>query len=420
MTRWRHRIVMGLCLCLTAAQLSCATTPSRGEPAIITRPIPGLARVGWWQWFKNTWLFQFEQALNLPRTVRHLIGQPQPSRNLVDGRILDSSFYTNRDVGRMTLEELRWGPTKPEDLPRAPYTILKFKVEGVTPGFFVKDAKEDRYLFKFDPPGQAESASGAEAAASKLLHALGYYVPTYEVVVFRGEELHLPSGAVVERQGKRMPLTPERLTELLDAVRRPDGTYRVSASKILPPRILGSFSFKVFSGLTELRALKLAYAWINNTDAKDLNTLMVWDGARMTGYLIDFGTSFGADPRLGVKRPKDGWEYLWDSRVFLQRLVLLGWHPKPYDVREPPFSPAVGLFSPRLDPRRWKPQYPVYAFEELTKDDARWMAKKLAAFTPEQLRACVSAAQYSRKEDEDRIVEVLLARRQAIVDAYLE
>ncbi|MBI4356025.1 MAG: hypothetical protein HY597_06235 [Candidatus Omnitrophica bacterium] len=417
------RPVKGLLIALAVTHLACATATTR-QSAVITHPVRGLARVGWWQWSKNTFIDPFGRVLNVPRTVRRLTGHPQPASNLVDGAIPDSSFYANRDPGHMTPEGLRWGPATPEDVPRPPFSLTRFKIEGRTPGFFIHDADGRAYLFKFDPPGHLESTTGAEVAASKLLYALGYEVPVYEIVVFRGEDLKLPSGAVVERQGRRMPLTPERLARLLDDVRRPDGTYRVSASRLLPPRMLGSFSFKAFSGLAELRALKLAYAWVNNTDAKDLNTLMTWDGARVTGYLIDFGTAFGADPERGSKRPQDGWEYLWDNEVALQRLLLLGWHPRfsprRYDQHERPFSPAVGLFSPRLDPRHWKPQYPVYAFKEMTVEDARWMARKLQAMTAERIRACVRAGRYSRQEDEDRIVEVLLQRRQAILNAYLK
>jgi hypothetical protein len=42
------------------------------------------------------------------------------------------------------------------------------------------------------------------------------------------------------------------------------------------------------------------------------------------------------------------------------------------------------------------------------------MAQKIAAFPPEQFRAAIAAGQYSRTEDRDYLLQMLL-RRQAII-----
>jgi hypothetical protein len=62
--------------------------------------------------------------------------------------------------------------------PRAgTWTVTRAKTQGVTPGFFIKDADGTRFIIKFDPPSCPEMATGADVVSSYLFWAAGYNVP---------------------------------------------------------------------------------------------------------------------------------------------------------------------------------------------------------------------------------------------------
>jgi hypothetical protein len=374
-----------------------------------------------WHLFDVTVISPIEQFFHVGRLSRKLVGLPVRALNLRDGTIEDSAFFTNRDIARLTPEQVRWGPSRPEDFPLAPFVITKPKIEGKTAGFFVTDSRGVRYLFKLDPVDSPELLSGAEVVTSKLLYALGYHVPSYEVVSFSPADLTVREEVTVRgADGEMHPFDTEQLTTLLTPRLR-SGRVRVVASRILDGEILGPARFKRFRDCAELRALKLAYAWLNNIDAKDHNSLLVWDGTQTIGYLIDFGTSLGADAGRGsAKDPCAGWTYMVDLKESSLELMTLGMRQSGCDVRERPYDSSVGLLSPRVDPKRWKPYAPNLAFLEMNDADAEWMAQRMARLSRPQLAAAVSAGQYSRPEDAAYLVDVLEARRIAIVRHYLD
>jgi hypothetical protein len=130
-------------------------------------------------------------------------------------------------------------------------------------------------------------------------------------------------------------------------------------------------------------------------------------------WILDFSSALGATDH-GPKEPRQGWEHTWDVGQQLADLFTLGLPPRPYDEKAKPESPAVGLFDDNYDPWRWKPLMPNMAFADMTEADARWLAAKIAAFTPEQLRAAIAAGEYSHQRDRDYLLQMLL-RRQAII-----
>jgi hypothetical protein len=396
-------------LCCASLLSGCASLGAPPSCRIVAKPIVRKQPVAW-HLFDVTVLSQIEQGLNPARVARKGLGIPQPAHNLVNGEVSEGSFFADRPIESLDADAIRRGPTRPDQHATPPFVITRLKQEGKTPGFFVRDASGGRFLFKLDLAGYPELVTGAEVVASKLLHALGYYVPSYEIVTVEPKDLALSADLAAAAQAD--------LQRLLAGHAR-EGRVRVSASRFLDGEILGPFRFQRHRDCAELRALKLAYAWINNTDAKDHNTLLAWSGNAATGFLIDFGSSLGADASHGPKRPCQGWLNDVDLKELMLETLTLGLRDNGCDPQERPFSAAVGLFSPRFDPIRWKPYAPNLAFEEITQADARWMAKRIAAFSREQLVAAVDAGRYHDPEDSARIVEVLEARRQAIRDAYL-
>jgi hypothetical protein len=363
---------------------------------------------------------QLKQAFRPVRLGRRLFGVPVRALNLHDGQVGESAFFTNRDPAHLSPGDVRVGPTRLEDLSHPPFVITKPKTEGKTPGFFVTDARGVRYLFKLDPVNAPELLSGAEVVTSKLLYALGYHVPSYEVAFARPDDLRIGPGVTAKDvHDHPHPFGEAELRALVDGRVR-EGQVRVGASKILEGEILGPAAFKRFRDCAEIRALKVAYAWVNNIDAKDHNSLLVWNGTETVGYLIDFGSSLGADAGLGgPKTPCAGWVNIVDLREASLKLMTLGLHQPPCGTAAHPVSPSVGLFSPHVDPDRWKPYAPNLAFEEITDDDARWMARRLARLSRAQIEAAVSAGRYSNPDDAAYLVNMLEQRRAAIVHRYL-
>ena len=384
------------------------------EPVVVRQPV-------WWHLFDVTVLEPLEFPLHLGRPLRRLAGVPVRAKNLRQGEVADSAFFTNRDPEEFSPEEVRWGPTGPNDLALPPFTITKPKTEGKTPGFFVTDAKGARYLFKLDPVDAPELLSGAEVVTSKLIYALGYHVPSYEVVFVRPEELRVGAGlAQHDAGGVARPFGEADLRRLLEGRVR-NGTVRVAASRIVDGKILGPASFKRFRDCAEIRALKVAYAWVNDIDTKDHNSLLVWDGRETVGYLFDFGTSLGADAgRGGSKDPCAGWLNIVDLKERSLEAVSLGLHRPTCDTSSRPISPAVGLFSTRVDPDRWKPYAPNMAFDAMNEDDARWIARRMSRLSRAQIEAAVAAGKYSSPVDATYLADALETRRLSIVQHYLD
>src|SRR3989338_8179864 len=165
-----------LAWCVLISMTGCAAWPRSlgSRPCCIsTKPHVRRQPIAW-HLFDVTVLEPIEQLFHLARNSRKLLGLPVRALNLNADEVGDTVFFTNRDPAALSPEDVRWGPSDPEDAPVAPLTITKPKVEGKTAGFFITDAKGRRYLLKLDPVNTPELLSGAEVVTSKLLYALGY------------------------------------------------------------------------------------------------------------------------------------------------------------------------------------------------------------------------------------------------------
>lgn len=411
-----------VCFIVLIALSGCASWPKTwgNQPCCFSQPPKIRQQPIAWHLVDVSVVSPLEQLLNPFEASRRLFRGPTPALNLNAQEVSDSAFFTNRDPASLSPQDVRWGPSSPDNLPTPPFIVTHLKGEGKTPGFFVKDARGSRFLFKLDPRDSPELLSGAEVVTSKLLYALGYHVPSYEIVTFSPEVLEIdPTATRRDARGLKQALVLKDIHDLVQD-RLQGGRLRVSASRLLEGEILGSARFKQFRRCAEMRSLKVAYAWVNNIDAKDHNTLLVWDGTKTLGYLIDFGTSLGADAgRAGAKDTCAGWTHVIDLGVGWRELLTLGFFRATCDSQSNPISDSLGLLSPSVDPDRWKPYAPNPAFQAMTQPEARWMARRLERISKLQIEAAVSAGQYSRPEDADTLVELLESRRAGIVEHYL-
>jgi len=303
------------------------------------------------------------------------------------GSVPDGSFYTNRDTSSRSPDEVAAGPCTQRP-PKPPFAVKSFRRRGLRPTFFGTDAFGRRYFFKVDHADWPELASGAEIIGTRILWALGYHVPANYLVTLEG-------------------------TDRGDL----DGR-RAVASSIVPGAVAGRWKLDWFRYRREMRALRVACAWLNDVDRVDGNNLVAVADDAATYYLLDFDSALGAWQGQ-PKPPWRGWRHVWDVQWQFRTVVSLGRDKPGYDPNQPIVSRGVGRFDDRFDPIQWRPQLPNSAFRLMTEDDAAWMARKIAALTGPQLEAIVDQAQFTKPQDSQYVLETLLARREAILQTWL-
>jgi len=371
--------------------------------------------------------------------IAHVLGDPPfpafleaANVNTLD-EVPDSSWFTNRHGRtRMSLEALRRGPDvsgPPET--DGPWTVFRGKSQGITPGFSIEDARGGRYVIKFDPVDVPELATAAEVIGTKLFHALGYHVPQNYLVRVDPSRFAIRPGTMVENSaGVRVPLTARRLAWMLRAVPRDaDGRVRVLASRYIDGVPLGPFRYYgtraddandviPHEHRRELRGLRLFAAWTNHDDTRAQNTQASWvdaDGRHyVRHWLIDFGSTFGSGS-VDMQLANLAFHYWLSPREVTRNLLGLGLHVPEYRrVTWPPFPAyqAVGRWeADAFDPAAWRNDYPNPAFVRMTARDAFWAAKILMRFTEEELHAIVETGRYTRPEDAEYFLRVLVARQ---------
>ncbi len=384
----------------------------------------------YYDFFENT---LFPQGERTPRLGGSL---PSQAINTVD-EVPDSAWYTNRHASRrMTADELKRGPGN--STPPAPgrWRVVAAKNEGVTPGFRIRDAAGNQYLLKFDPLTNPEMASAADVITSKFFYALGYNVPENYIVYFDRSRIAVDDGAILkDGTGRRRRIRAIDIDDMLaKAPRRPDGTYRALASRLVAGKPVGPFRYRgtrsddpndlvPHEHRRDLRALRTFCAWLGHDDSKALNTLDVVateDGVPfLKHYLIDFGASLGSASFM-ANSPRDGNVYLFDWKSSAAQFFTLGLYAPAWQRAHYPKIPAVGRFEYEVfDPQRWVPDYPNAAFRNENPADRLWAARKIMAFTEADIRALVSTGEYTDPAAGEWVVRCLVERRRKIVNAYL-
>jgi hypothetical protein len=348
----------------------------------------------------------------------------------------DSLFFINRH-GRKALsrDELQAGPLGPAPAPNG-WTVIRGKVEGVSPGFFIKDETGQEFLLKFDPIDNPEMASAAESISARIFHAIGYNVPAYNIVSFHPGDMEVnPDARYYDDTGFKKPLTKERVEEmLLFVAREADESCRASASTLLGGKILGPFHLDgrrrsdpndtiSHRYRREIRALRVFASWANYYDLRTANTLDVIEevgGQKVVKhYVIDFGTTLGS-AETEAQPPQFGHEHVFDWGVFYKALGSFGFWKKPWqkrwDENERKIAiDSVGYFDNKhFDPGDWKTQVPYHAFKDLTAADGYWAAKIVMSFRDEHIDALVDSGKLSDREAIDSLKTILKERRDMI------
>ncbi len=392
-----------------------------------------------WDIVDHTFFFEVGKLLDLGWTARrtgnllNLVPVKQADNVNALDEVPNSSWYTNRHfLHPMTIEELMRGPGVSQPDTSGPWEIVKGKFEGKAVGFTVRDAAGTTFFLKFDPKGNEEMASSAEAIATKVLYAAGYNVPRYSVVTFHPSILRIgPKAMVPAPRGARRPMTGADLRDLLSHIPvQPDGRIRCSASEGLEGVDVGIFDYHGrrrddpndrvdHEHRRELRGLRVIGSWINDVDRRAANTLNYYvtdeRGRRyIKHYLIDMGSTLGSGT-VEPHPPKSGYEYLWDPRTVGLSLFALGLYKKAWEDPLPMKYLSLGYFENKtFHPGRWAPDYPNPAFERCTNRDGYWGAKIVMSFSDEDVAAMVRTGRLSDPGAEAELTRLLIERRDMI------
>lgn len=379
------------------------------------------------------------RALDAARAVRRMTGQPREAANVDehDQVRLPSTWWQPRVGFRVvTPEQLLAGPGTGRGPAPGRWTVSHGKDQGVTPGFQVKDAKGDKFLIKFDPPGFPDLTNQVDVIGARLLWGAGYNVSDDAVSSFRLEDLDIAEDATyANARGRKLPFTHGYLEKILARVdRAPDGSYPCLASRYLAGKPLGPFQYRgrrkddpedliPHELRRELRGLWTVCAWLNHADSRGPNSLDMWvtedHRSFVRHYLMDYNAILGAGGS-GARSYVTGSEYDLDFGVMSRQMLTAGLVPFDWEPSIDPHVPAVGFVeSKTFDPVGWRPDYPNPAFDERTARDVRWGARIVAGFTDEDIRAVVASVHYSDPRAAEDITRVLIERRDKLVHHWL-
>lgn len=427
----RAALVLGVCAAAAEARKFFPDDPVETAPKPMEVKKAKSRRLNeYYDFFKNTFM---EPGKKVPP------GNPVAAGAVNTlGEVPDSAWYQNRHGRRpMTLEELTRGPRFHGPPADGVWQITAAKTEGVTPGFEIEDAAGVKFFFKFDPKSNPEMATAADVVASLFFYALGYNTPENYIVVFEGSRLKIgPKATVRVETGKLRPMEQRDIDDILRHIPRDsEGRFRALASRTVEGEVLGPFRFHntrrddpndvvPHHHRRDLRGLRVFAAWLNQTDAKALNTLdtLVEEGGvrHIKHYLIDFGASLGSDS-LWPKSPRAGHVYMFEWDTAAAQFLTLGLYTPRWMRADYPDIKAVGNFESEVfNPDTWKPNYPNPAFDNCLPDDAYWAARQIMRFTDEEIRAMVQTGQYSNPKAADYIAKTLSARRDRIGRTYFE
>ena len=367
--------------------------------------------------------------------LRALTGERREALN-VDrfDEVVNSAWFEHRNGReRMPPGRVRIGPTTSSGPADGPLTIVAAKVQGISPGYTIRDTRGDRYVLKFDPKGFLYLSSAAGVISNRLLHAAGYHVPEDYIFHFHPDRLRVdPEATVTGDDFIERPLTLQVARDALERTDSlPDGGYVAVASKFVPGIPKGPFFFEgrrdddpndhyEHEHRRELRGLKVVSAWLNHVDMRFMNTLDAYVApGYLRHYLIDFAATLGSGT-IRPHEPREGLEYNFDLWDTLGRMVTLGFYRVGWEgVEWSPIHPTIGwMRGEAFEPDRWKPNWPNQAFNNLTTRDGYWGAKLVGSFTDEQIRAAVAAGELPDAWAADSLATILMTRRDAIVEHW--
>ncbi len=298
-------------------------------------------------------------------------------------------------------------------------------------------------MLSIDSAAQPERATGAAATATRLYHAAGYWVPCESVVHVRPAIFKLTPGlTLADDRGGARAFDAAALAQLLASASSRGGLARMIASRVLPGRTLGPFSYEgtrrddpsdvvAHEDRRDLRGARVLAAWLGHERASEQSTRDTWLAQREGEALLSPGVvrhyQVGLGACLGSDEESDDASHRLRARRSA-RAHPGGDGPDPDRHPRAPRRPRravsrgdiFGDFSAGdLEPRRWQRGYPNPAFARMSELDGAWAARSLARFTPDLVEAAVRAGDFTLARHTGFLIEQLLLRREALLRRYL-
>ena len=354
------------------------------------------------------------------------VGDERPALNTNSlGGVPDSAWFTNRTV---TPDELRRGPGRGGPDRSKPWRVVGVKIGGMSLGIQFADARDERYVLKFDEREFPETETAADVIVQRLTWAFGYNVPDNDVVTFRREQLTLdPQAELKNRDGSKRPMTQADLDRYLDSAPNEKGTYRALASRLIDGKVIGGVepegvraddpNDRVPHELRrDLRGQRLLWAWVNHPDLKSQNALAsLVEGNYVKWYMLDFGDSLGVIARA-TRVPRFGYRKIYSPWSALVSFASLGMYVHPWErtARRPALRGLGELESEEFDPETWTPNHAWRPVDLADRFDQLWAAEILLRFTPAHIRAAVEAGQYTDALTTEYVVKTLIERQRKV------
>ena len=349
------------------------------------------------------------------------------------GEVPDSSWFTNR-LGQhdMTIDEVLRGPNQVDGPAPGAWQITGRPDAGITPKFTIRDARGDTYMIKLDPPSNPELPSSVELIATKLLHAIGYWVPEDFIVTFTPDRLSVAPGARARNtSGDRVSFDMTDVERWLKRFpREADGSIRALASRYVPGKVVGQFMYTgrrsddandlyPHERRRELRGMRVFGAWLNHDDARSINSIDTYveeDGRRyIRHYMQDFGSVLGSGS-TSAQQPRGGYEYLIEPGKIGKGLASLGFYRRDWQSAKWPKNASIGNIEAEVfDPATWKTEYPNPAFNQMDAADAFWAASIMSRFSNAMIKSIVEESRLSDSTAANHLADVIIKRRDKTV-----
>ncbi len=358
--------------------------------------------------------------------------------------VADSAWFTNRmgtvpygvdDLTRGLCEKELDGDSAQDGA----WPIDQGKPNGANPGFRVNVPGAGKFMLKSDPEGEGERATGATSIAARMYYALGWWSPCDSVVYFKPSALKLKPGLkVTDNSGVTRDFDEKMLHKILDGAQHRGELVRMVASKWLPGRTLGPFTYDgkrkddpndviAHEDRRDLRGARVLAAWLNHFDSREQNSMDTWmaldaknaDSApgHVRHWYIDLGDCFGSQWAEDQISRRLGFSHYLDLQHVGEDFITAGAIVRPWEraVRKGTF----GYFSVRdFEPDVWKGGYPNPAFLRMQEHDGAWATRKIARFRDEHIVAAVKIGKYTDPVDTDFLVTTLIQRRDIILKRY--